>query len=166
MTKTTALTAAQQGIIDKLRAGAVLASAHLGNRGSGASIQLPGQQAENVRLATLFALQDKGYIVRQKEGIAHSNWTLSSTATEAPTTPDEPKRLTFNLVNEALKSRPGYAGEVLVQGNGYLYFMEGDASAWATGSSIMVCRLNHTTLTNILADFDHFVQSHAEKGSK
>jgi hypothetical protein len=74
----------------------------------------------------------------------------------------EPKRLTFNLVNEALKTRPGYAGEELVQGNGYLYFQEGNASAWRGGSSIPVCRLGHTTLQSILADFDQFVKDNAE----
>jgi hypothetical protein len=72
-----------------------------------------------------------------------------------------PKRLTFKAVNKVIATRPGWTGEELVQGEGYLYFMEGNSHAWRGGSSIPVARLNHTTLEHIVADFDRFVADHA-----
>ena len=52
-------------------------------------------------------------------------------------------RLTFKTVNAALAAAG--AKEVLVQGNGYLYFAEGDADSWPE-VSVAVCRLNHMSL--------------------
>lgn len=52
-------------------------------------------------------------------------------------------RLTLKRVNAALAAAG--AKEVLVQGDGYLYFIEGDAHCWYT-SSVPVCRLNHLSL--------------------
>ncbi|MGZ8888015.1 MAG: hypothetical protein ACXW1D_00485 [Halobacteriota archaeon] len=71
--------------------------------------------------------------------------------------------LTFKAVNKAIAKRPGWAGEELVQGEGYLYFYGGNASAWCS-SSINVYRLNHTTLESILEDFDTFVMLHNNVG--
>jgi hypothetical protein len=50
------------------------------------------------------------------------------------------KRLTLKAVNAALAARG--IKERLVQGYGYLYFIEGEASSWYS-SSVPVCRLNH-----------------------
>ena len=63
--------------------------------------------------------------------------------------------LTFKAVNKALAKRPNWNGEELVQGEGYLYFTGGNSSAWAQ-CSIPVCKLNHTTLDSIIADFDEW----------
>ena len=76
-------------------------------------------------------------------------------------TPINPKRLTYKAVNKALQGRPGWAGEELVRGEGYLYFTEGKADQWHDGCSIPVCYLSHTTLESILEDFDNFVKAHA-----
>ena len=52
-------------------------------------------------------------------------------------------RLTFKTVNAALAAAG--AKEVLFQGNGYLYFAEGDADCWPE-VSVAVPRLNHLSL--------------------
>lgn len=71
--------------------------------------------------------------------------------------------LTYKQVNKALAALPGYAGEILVQGNGYLYFMDGNAHKWET-CAIAVCRLNHTTLQSVLETFAQYVQDYANTG--
>jgi hypothetical protein len=64
-----------------------------------------------------------------------------------PTGPTR-KRLTFNYVTAVLREHG--IQETLVQGEGYLYFVDGEAFSWYS-QSIPVCRLNHTTMESILA---------------
>lgn len=52
-------------------------------------------------------------------------------------------RLTLKRVNAVLAAAG--AREELVQGNGYLYFSEGEAHCWPN-CSVPVCRLNHLSL--------------------
>lgn len=53
------------------------------------------------------------------------------------------KRFKLATVNKALKAA-GYA-EQLVQGNGYWYFVDGDAAKWFS-SSVAVYRLNELSI--------------------
>ena len=70
--------------------------------------------------------------------------------------------LTFKKVNKELAKHPKWAGEELVQGDGYLYFMNGNADMWYS-SSIPVCKLNHVTLEMIIHDFEQFVAEYERK---
>jgi hypothetical protein len=70
--------------------------------------------------------------------------------------------LTFKKVNKELAKHPKWAGEELVQGEGYLYFVGGNSDMWYT-SNIAVCKLNHTTLESIVQDFEQFVKEYEEK---
>ena len=58
-------------------------------------------------------------------------------------------RLTLKKVNAALAAKG--IPERLVQGNGYLYFVEGDAAGWYS-SSVAVWRLNDLSLEQWLAE--------------
>lgn len=56
--------------------------------------------------------------------------------------------LTLKQVNNAI-AKAGF-NEVLVAGDGYYYFIEGDAFQWES-SSVYVYRLNHLSLDQWLA---------------
>jgi hypothetical protein len=72
----TKLTAAQQDLIAKMKAGAVLTSTDGLGSHSGAEIQFPGQMAETVRYSTVRALYSAGALRRVKDGYT-STWLLA-----------------------------------------------------------------------------------------
>lgn len=60
-------------------------------------------------------------------------------------------RLTLKSIAKALVAEGFPADIELVQGDGYLYFSGGDAHTWYS-SSVCVCRLNHLTLDQWIAE--------------
>lgn len=70
------------------------------------------------------------------------------------------RKVTVATVNAALKAR-GVA-ERLCKGNGYFYFVEGNASDWYT-SSVSVFRASELTLEQWIKEYERFVHTHASK---
>lgn len=62
----------------------------------------------------------------------------------------KPGRLTFRAVNAALAAAG--AAEVLVKGDGYFYFMEGDAHCWPA-TMVYVTRLNDLTVEQWIGEW-------------
>lgn len=71
-------------------------------------------------------------------------------------------RLTIAAINAEIAKRGGK--EILIKGNGYFYFWEGDAPEWHS-SSVYVFRLNDLTLDQWIADWETKRNEHnAHKG--
>ena len=62
----------------------------------------------------------------------------------------KPGRLTFRAVNAALAAAG--AAEVLAKGDGYFYFMEGDAHCWPA-TMVYVTRLNDLTVEQWIGEW-------------
>jgi hypothetical protein len=62
----------------------------------------------------------------------------------------KPGRLTFRAVNAALAAAG--AAEVLTKGDGYFYFMEGDAHCWPA-TMVYVTRLNDLTVEQWIGEW-------------
>ena len=69
-------------------------------------------------------------------------------------------RLTIAAINRAIADKGGK--EILIKGNGYFYFWEGDAPDWRS-SSVYVYRLNDLTLEQWIADWEAKRNEHAKR---
>lgn len=66
-------------------------------------------------------------------------------------------RLTIAAINQAIANKGGK--EILVKGNGYFYFSDGDAPDWQS-SAVYVYRLNDLTLEQWIAEWENKRNEH------